>query len=192
MRRPDQLNALRKKAIAELFWEWCEFAAIDEPPPGWCGLKSGEPLQVIGKDASGGRFCTFPAASDFSGRLLFADSEGRAGVIADSLTDGVRMMIALPTWRDCLQFSGGGKIKEMRRAEELSKRHFQKYHPGAEANRAKLSQAFALAPLVAAIDTLHRVVTEGLKVKVVSTIHGTEYEGLFGSFKPNECRSWQE
>src|SRR5262249_41274640 len=39
---------------------------------------------------------------------------GEAGALAGSLAAGVALMVALPYWRDCLKFSGGGSLDEMR------------------------------------------------------------------------------
>jgi hypothetical protein len=189
---PKQLQPLGDDALADLFWEWCEFAALEEPPPDWVELESKEPLQVVGKNACGGRFCLFPAMADYSGRLLYVDSEGRAGVIANSLAEGIGMMLALPTWRDCLKFSGGGKLEEMRKAAALSLRDFRARHANEEANRLKLSKAFALTPMPAPVDTLHRVISEGTAVRVVATIDGSAYEGLFGTFTADSCPSWKQ
>lgn len=186
------LEVLRGDSVADLFWDWCEFAALEEPAPDWVALESKQPLQVIGKDACGGRFCLFPATPDFSGQLLFIDSEGQAGVIADSLNDGIRMMIALPTWRDCLKFSGGGKLEEMRKAEALSTRDFRTEHSDADANRLKLSESLGLKPMADPLYTLHRVVSGGRKVGVIATVDGWRYDGLFGSFTADACRSWKQ
>ena len=187
---PRVLEILRADTAANRFWEWCEFAALEEPAPDWVALESKQPLQVIGRDACGGRFCLFPATLDFSGKLLFIDSEGQAGVIADSLMDGLRMMIALPTWRDCLQFSGGGQIAEMRKAEALSTRDFRAENPDTDAKRLELSNLLGLAPMPDPLDALHRAVSDGATVRVISTVDGWALESLFGSFTADSCRSW--
>lgn len=102
------------------------------------------------------------------------------------------MMLALPTWRDCLHFSGGGKIEEMRKAEVLSARDFEARHPDANANRLILSKALGLAPMVTPVDSLHRIVSDGTKVKVIATIDGSAYEGLFGNVNADACLSWKQ
>ena len=178
--------------MADLFWEWCEFAALEEAAPDWFTLASKEPLQVVGRDACGGRFCLFPASNDFSGRLLYIDSEGQAGVIADSLSEGIKMMIALPNWRDCLKFSGGGKVEEMKKAHVCSEADLRRRHPNIEANRRTLYGAFGLTEMPMPLETLHRVVSEGAATKVVATKDGWPFEGLFNTFVVEDCPTWKE
>lgn len=116
---PPVLLPLEDPAFAALFWDLCEFAAADVAVPGWFRLPSSEPLEVVGRDASGGLFCLYGGPGDGAGSLLYVSSEGEAGVIAGSLAEGLQMMIALPHWRDCLKFSGGGRLEEMRKAQRV-------------------------------------------------------------------------
>ncbi|HZD71627.1 MAG TPA: hypothetical protein VFA45_22780 [Actinomycetes bacterium] len=55
--------------------------------------------------------------------MLYASSEGQAGLLADSLGDALELIIGLPMWRDYLGFSAGGRLGgglEKRRSYVLS------------------------------------------------------------------------
>ncbi|MER6732274.1 hypothetical protein [Streptomyces puniciscabiei] len=63
-------------------------------------LASGGPLEVIAGDDSGG---TYFLCAD--GSMLYADSEGGAGIIGTSADEALEIMIGLPGWRDCVDLS---------------------------------------------------------------------------------------
>jgi hypothetical protein len=60
-------------------------------------LASGAPLEGIAGDDTGGTYFLCGEAG-----VLYADSEGRAGLIAESLADTVELVTGLPGWRDHL------------------------------------------------------------------------------------------
>jgi hypothetical protein len=183
----NPLACLRDSPVlADIFWELCEFGVLEGEIPDWFAVESGDPLQIVGKDACGGRFCLFPSSSDYSGRLVFIDSEGRAGMIASSLLEGIQMMIALPYWRDCLKFSGGGDIAEMLRAQTRAERDLQRRMPDIGAIRNELLEAFGLAPLAAPVESLHGAVVEGASLKVIATCDGSRFASLFNEYVVKE------
>lgn len=189
---PKVLDPLRKTpATADLFWELCEFGAFEAGSPDWFALESGEPLQVVGCDASGGRFCLFPASGDYAGRLLYIDSEGSAGIIASSLSEGIQMMIALPHWRDCLKFSGGGALSEMRKAEARLEADLRQRRPEIDNDRKALYQSFGLAAPAAPLETLYQTVAAGAGTRVVATSDGTVFASLFNTFVVEDCPLWK-
>lgn len=63
-------------------------------------LASGEPLEPVAGDDSGG---TYFRCAD--GPLLYADSEGAAGIIGSSVDEALELVIGLPGWRDCTHLS---------------------------------------------------------------------------------------
>ena len=187
------LDCLRDSpADAELFWELCEFAVLEEDTPDWFALESGEPLQVVGRDACGGRFCLVPASRNHAGRLLYVDSEGQAGIIADSLSMGIQMMIAFPYWRDCLKFSGGGNIEEMRKAQTRLESDLRRRRPDIEDARCELYRAFGLAAPSSPLETLHRVVSESANTKVVAASDRWPFEPLFNTFVVDDNPTWKQ
>jgi len=52
--------------------------------------------------------------------FLYASSEGQAGIIAQSLHDGLSVIVDLPYWHDCLKFSGRGQLAEMQQVVPLA------------------------------------------------------------------------
>ncbi len=176
-----RLRQPRYPFVTDFLWRVCDFALLEEEPPGWFALGSGEPVRVIGRDGAGGRFCLYGAADGPPQRLLYVSSEGQAGTIAGSLAEGLAMMIALPYWRDCLKFSAGGSLPEMRKAQAyFEARLRQRVHDIALRRRA-LDQEFGVAAPPDPLEALHRAVTEGTAV-VVSTKDGTRFESLFNTF----------
>ncbi|MGW1000133.1 hypothetical protein [Streptomyces sp. NPDC002520] len=63
-------------------------------------LASGGPLEVLAGDDTGG---TYFRCAD--GSMLYADSEGSAGIIGTSVDEALEIMIALPGWHDYLDLS---------------------------------------------------------------------------------------
>ncbi|MBK3570574.1 hypothetical protein [Streptomyces sp. MBT62] len=63
-------------------------------------LASGGPLRPVAGDDTGG---TYFVCAD--GSVLYADSEGSAGIIGSSVDEALELMIGLPGWRDHLDLS---------------------------------------------------------------------------------------
>jgi hypothetical protein len=100
-------------------------------------LSSGVSLNVIACDGAGGRF--FLVGPKTRPRpVLYADSEGSAGLIGSTLSSAVATMVALPNWRDLLGFSGGGDLGEMRRAQAWLEEGVRSRHPDLDELQAVL------------------------------------------------------
>jgi hypothetical protein len=91
-------------------------------------LSSGESLQAIAVDGTGGRYFLVGALAP-ARRVLFATSEGSAGLVGPSLAGALATMVAVPNWRDLLGFSSGGRLDEMRRAQAWLADGEQRRHP---------------------------------------------------------------
>jgi hypothetical protein len=63
-------------------------------------LASGAPLRPVAGDGAGG---TYFVCAD--GSVLYADSEGSAGIIGSSVDEALELVIGLPGWRDHLDLS---------------------------------------------------------------------------------------
>ena len=176
------LDRLRKSANAgALFDQLCDFRVIDEPQPGWFALASGEPLRVVGRDGAGGRFCLHQPTSG-EPALLYVSSEGEAGALAGSLAAGVALMVALPYWRDCLKFSGGGRLDEMRRAQAQFERELRARRPNIDEVRDLLFRAFGFAAPEAPLEALHEAVSTSGSRQVVAPRDRNPFASLFNTF----------
>src|SRR5262245_23060498 len=176
------LDRLRKSPnVAALFDALCDFRVLDEPPPGWFALASGEPVRVVGRDGAGGRFVLHrPPAG--AAALLYVSSEGKAGVIADSLAAGVAVMVALPYWRDCLKFAAGGRLDEVRHARGQFEAELRARRPDIDEARGPLYRALGVAAPDAPLEALHAAVSGSGSRQVVAASNRKPFASLFNTF----------
>jgi hypothetical protein len=176
------LNRLRESPnVAALFNALCDFRVLDEPQPGWFALASGEPLRVVGRDGAGGRFCLHQPP-DGGTALLYISSEGEAGVLAGSLPAGLAVMIALPYWRDCLKFSAGGWLDEMRRARDQFEAELRARRPDIDEARSLLYRTLGITGPEAPLEALHTAVSGSASRQVVATRDRNPFASLFNTF----------
>jgi hypothetical protein len=175
--------------LAELLWEVCEFDLTrgDHGEP--VRLSSGQALEGIAGDFTGGTF--FLCGERRSIRpVLYASSEGQAGLVGHSLAEALEVMIGLPSSWDCLKFSGGGDLVTMQSAAEHLQRDELRDQPELGAKRVQLATALSLdlatTPLLLA--RLRDAVATPDFVLTVET--GEEYESLFGPWLPSRNPSW--
>ncbi|MFI8211171.1 hypothetical protein [Streptomyces werraensis] len=98
-------------------------------------LASGEPLEVVAGDDTGG---TYFVCAD--GSVLYADSEGAAGIIGSSADEALELVIGLPGWRDYTHLSpDDGEEKILARVAETED-EIREYY-GIDEERAELRAA---------------------------------------------------
>lgn len=86
-------------------------------------LASGGPLDVVAGDDTGG---TYFVCAD--GSMLYADSEGGAGIIGSGVDEALEIMVGLPGWRDCTRLSpDDGEEKILARVAEIEE-EIREYH----------------------------------------------------------------
>jgi len=178
-------------SLGELLWEVCEFhvARADHGEP--VRLSSGQPLQGIAGDFTGGTF--FLCGEPHPIRpFLYASSEGQAGLIGHSLAEALEIMIGLPYWRDCLKFSGDGDLTTMRSAADFLQSDALTEQPEIASQRAQLSTALSLdqPPVSLLLDRLREAVAETASDVLLATETGEEYETLFGPWLPSRNPLW--
>ncbi|GAA3872715.1 hypothetical protein GCM10023084_27130 [Streptomyces lacrimifluminis] len=101
-------------------------------------LASGGPLTPVAGDGAGG---TYFVCGD--GSVLYADSEGSAGLIGSSADEALEMVIGLPGWHDYLDLSpADGTEKILARVAETEEEIRADYDIDAE--RAELRRALGL------------------------------------------------
>jgi hypothetical protein len=155
-------------------------------------LASGTPLAAIAGDFTGGTF--YLCGEDLTGQpVLYASSEGEAGVIAKGLAEALELMIGLPYWRDCLKYSANGDPETMESAAALLQQDLLEEHPGVEAAQSRAAELSGLSrePVPTLVRRLHTTVSSAGPDFVFSDATG-EYGGLFGPFDPSRNRRWQD
>ncbi|WP_328437946.1 hypothetical protein OHA71_13415 [Streptomyces sp. NBC_00444] len=101
-------------------------------------LASGGPLEVVAGDDTGG---TYFVCAD--GSLLYADSEGSAGIIGSSVDEALETVIGLPGWHDYLDLSpSDGEEAVLARVAEIEE-EIRECH-SIDEERAELRAALGL------------------------------------------------
>ncbi|MEU6324888.1 hypothetical protein [Streptomyces sp. NPDC047009] len=154
-------------------------------------LASGAPLEAIAGDFSGGAYflCT-----EEGGRrpVVFANSEGEGGLIADDLAGALEVIIGLE-WQDCLRFSGSGDVKVMQATAQHLERHLAKDNPEIAEKRERVAAALALSvlPVTDLVIRLQRAAAKTEPGFVVMTEDGELYDPPFGEYSEPRCGGWR-
>ncbi len=111
-------NARAAKLLADVFD--FDIARLDPVEP--VRLASGGELHVVAGDASGGSFFVCDA-----GPVLYASSEGTAGIIAADQDAVIRLIVGVPTWQDVVRYKSD--LDAMRASFESSYAELKKDEP---------------------------------------------------------------
>ncbi|ATO17716.1 hypothetical protein CO540_07445 [Micromonospora sp. WMMA2032] len=179
-------------SLAELLSEVCEFDLTRGDHGQAVRLSSRQPLEGVAGDFTGGRF--FLCGERRPVRpVLYANSEGQAGLIGWSLAEALPVMIGLPSWRDCLKFSGGGDLATMRSAAQHLQRDELRKRSDAETQRRRLAMALSLelGTIPVLLTRLRDAVAGTAPGFVLTDETGEEYESLFGPWLPSRNPSWR-
>ncbi|MFG2648366.1 hypothetical protein [Streptomyces sp. NPDC048436] len=104
-------------------------------------LASGGPLEPIAGDDSGG---TYFLCAD--GAVLYADSEGSAGVIGDSVDDALEILVGLPGWHDYVGLSPtDGEARILTEIADTEGDFREDCVPDLDARRAELRAALGFS-----------------------------------------------
>lgn len=135
-------------------------------------LESGAALEGFAGDGAGGTYF-FCGEGGEERPVLYADSEGGAGLIAVGLPELIRLLLVAPWWRSCREFTE-------RESEELAVEYLRDI-PDLEARRDRVAAALGLA-LPSAGDALARLwevaTGVGADFTLVYTPEGVPYEPL--------------
>ncbi|WP_030246116.1 hypothetical protein [Streptomyces sp. NRRL S-350] len=135
-------------------------------------LASGAPLERVAKDAGGGTFFLCGEGGE-ERPVLYADSEGGAAVLAVGVPELVRLLLAVPWWRDCRRLT----VEESAEAAG----EYLEEEPGLYAERDAAAAALGLeVPSEAeALGRLREVVSDlGASYVLLNAEEGTAYEPL--------------
>ncbi|GGN86821.1 hypothetical protein GCM10011579_079040 [Streptomyces albiflavescens] len=154
-------------------------------------LASGSPLETIAGDFAGGAYflCT-----EIGGRrpVIFGNSEGEGGLIADDLADALEIIIGLG-WQDCLRFSGGGDVEVMQASAQHLERHLSRDNPEIAEERARVAAVLSLRVLPVA-DLVIRLQAAASRTQpdyVVTTEDGEVYDPPFGEYSEPRYGGWR-
>jgi len=148
-------------------------AAPDEPAPNWITVDGSTDFSVIARDGTGGLFLVMPG----SPRIVYASSEGQAGVLAAGLEELMTLIVTCPYYESLLQYSGNGNVDEMRRAAPFSQGSWMGDEDEFAAARAFLKE-LGIAEPKDVIGALHRAVSTPVDVR----FHDQPAMPLFGRF----------
>ncbi|MBL1099280.1 hypothetical protein [Streptomyces coffeae] len=115
-------------------------------------LASGAPLEPIAKDHGGGTYFLCGEGDGEDRPVLFADSEGSAGVVGTNLRDALLLLIGLPCSGEALHGERQGREMDERALEAMRDEDDADYIEAAEIEdlagmRAELLDRLDLAPL---------------------------------------------
>jgi hypothetical protein len=179
------------RGLAELLREVCEFDLMRSDHGEPVRLSSGHPLEGIAGDFTGGTFflCGEPRPIR---PVLYASSEGQAGLIGQSLAEALEVMIGLPCWWDCLKFSGGGDLVAMQSAAEHLRRDELRNQPEIGAQRILIARALSLdlATVPVLLARLRNAMAGTTPDFLLTAETGEAYESLLGPWLPSRNPSW--
>ncbi|MDX6356592.1 MAG: hypothetical protein QOF98_3495 [Streptomyces sp.] len=138
----------------------------------WLHLPCGNPLQPIAGDGGGGTYYQVGAGPGANRPVLYASSENEGGLIAESLTEALELLIGLPYWQDCLP--GRGFPLAGLEAE------YRSTFPDLDIRRARVAALLGVArpPAECLVARLHASVARSVPDFVPRTAHGCSYAPL--------------
>ena len=135
-------------------------------------------FRIIAWEGAGGLF----AQIDNTGEILFVDSEGAGGILADSFHQFLQLLVTHPYWRDLLKFSGGGNLDEMRRCVPWAASEFLEFEPEIGSYIQRVCNRIGVATSDHAIENLHHCVSQSTSRFELIGLDGTPFDTLFNEF----------
>jgi hypothetical protein len=176
---PLDINALLAaddEVAQDLAWSFDYQLDLEAHATDWFTIDGVETYRHIGREGAGGVFIELPDK-----RILYASSEGEAGIIAADLHAFIQLIVTHPYWKDLLRFSGGGKLAEMRRAAIAMEAFTLDDDEDLEEARERVIEGLALDEPRDAVAALHEAVSNS--TVIVRSIHdGHPSTGLFKRF----------
>ncbi|GGO94288.1 hypothetical protein [Wenjunlia tyrosinilytica] len=144
--------------VARLLADIADFDIERREPVEDLALPGGDALEPVAGDAGGGTYFLVGDSVGEHRPVLYADSEGGAALVADSLTHAVETVLGLPSWRDCLNLAArsDGSEEELAAAVEEVEEEVGEDIPDLAEQRAYAAAALGLR-LPPAVDLLERL-----------------------------------
>jgi hypothetical protein len=193
MNEAEFLQALRASSDARRILEddFDFLPVTSSTPSSLFQFRNATSYEPVGADAAGGEFVLCECGTRPTRPLLYASSEGQAGIIAPSLQDGISIIVDLPYWHDCLKFSGRGQLAEMQRVVPLAESDLLADRPQIASSRQDLRALLGLSQLPDPVRMLHAAVTELSPHYAVSGPDGWPFESLFNTFTVSSNPEWR-
>ncbi|WP_225849942.1 hypothetical protein [Streptomyces sp. HPF1205] len=138
-------------------------------------LASGGPLEIVAGDDTGGSY--FVCAD---GSVLYADSEGSAGIIGSGVDEALELVIGLPGWRDCTHLSPDDDEEKILAWVAESEDEMREYY-GIDEERAELRAALGF-PERSPVELVGRLRAALLRTEpdflLLNAEEGCAYEGM--------------
>lgn len=172
--RSAMLDRIRRNTrAAALLAEVFDFDVTRLEPVEPVRLASDGELRTVAGDASGG---TFFVCDD--GPVLYADSEGGAGIVAADLDAVIRLVVGVPTWHDVV--SDAPDVKAMYATFESSYAELKTDEPRIDQLRSEVTAELELGRVAVEdlLASLSRCLTELSPNYVLLNENGDEYDPL--------------
>ncbi|MFJ6772454.1 hypothetical protein ACIQOV_16035 [Kitasatospora sp. NPDC091257] len=168
------LDAIRADAAAADFLAWPGDFSLDvHEHVEEVVLASGTALEPVAKDGAGGTFFLCGEGGE-ERPVLYADSEGGATLLAVGVPELVRLLLAVPWWRDCPRLT----VEESTGAAE----EYLEDEPDLLAGRDAAAAALGLdvpSPAEALARLRELALGPGTSYVLLNAEEGTAYEPLF-------------
>lgn len=179
--------------VAELLAGSFDFDVTRDDPVEGLRLASGAALVPIAGEGAGGSYFLSGAGAGAARPVVFATSEGQGGPIAADLVQALQLVIGLPYWQDCLKFSAGGDLDEMRSAAARLEHELLEDCPQVAAARSRLRTDLDLpeVPADELLVKLHRAVAGTAPDFILLDPDANSYDSLFNTFRVADNPMWR-
>lgn len=178
--------------ISEMMNWPIDFNVTNQIDDSWFTLLPNSSKQSIAQDGTGGIYALVGDGDGEDRSVLFVSSEGQTGLIAATLAEALQLIIALPYWRDCLKFSGGGNLEEMQRVVPYLEKDIHEDTPDIDTIRNKLFKELNLIKPVNALAKLHNQLVEASSSFQILGEDDSAFTNLLGRFVIEDNPQWQQ
>ena len=168
--------------IQDLLFDLCDFELSEADVPSWIRLAESHVAQAFGRDGAGGVFLTLQRPDSATAAVMYASSEGQAGCVGASMDEFFAIISAIPHWRDCLKFSAGGSLAEMRRCDPLLAAEHRQDVDDYDGKRKRLAKLIGVASPKDPMLALHEAVGRVSALDAFASEEGAPFDPLFNTF----------
>jgi hypothetical protein len=173
----ELINA--NKRIADLLVRFdFDIARVVDGPCEQVHLASGEPLEMVAGDASGGAFMLVGSGEERA--IVYVGSEGEGGLIAKDLRDALALVVGLSNIHDATSFPYGDDGGERLRAWLVqTDEEIREDWPELDRERARIREVLMLPEAESLLESLHLAQADE-RYRPISDA-GDEYESMLRS-----------